>query len=595
MPLLVAAYLGGLLTLASPCVWPVLPIVFAPSGRPWRAQALPMLAGMALAFAAVGTLGGVAGAWAAVAHDGARHAALAALGLFGLALAWPALASRLGRPLVALGERIGGAGAGARAGKAAPLLLGIATGLVWAPCAGPILALVFAGAALQGVQAATPAALLAYALGAATSLGLARLAGSRLLARRRLPLRAAEGLRRAAGAAVLAAVACIALGLDARLLAPLSLDRTTALEQALLQRVGIAPAAGDSGAAAGGLVQRVSAAGPAAPGRPGLRSPPVEGWMPSLDGATAWLHTPPLTRESLRGKVVLVEFWTYSCINCLRTLPYLRAWHEKYREAGLVVLGVHTPEFAFERRTPNVQRAARDLGIGYPVAVDSDYAVWRAFGNRYWPAMYLVDAQGRVRHHQFGEGGYAETERFIQALLHEAGRDAVPAGVAAPRGEGTQAAGGPQPPSSHETYLGRRQASGFTTAGGRLQDGPGTRYAPAARLHEGQWTLAGEWTVGDESAQAGRPGGRIVHRFRARDLHLVLGPGDDGRPVRFRVRIDGGAPGADHGTDTDAEGSGRIDAQRLYQLVRQREGARERLFEIEFLDPGARAYAFTFG
>lgn len=313
-----------------------------------------------------------------------------------------------------------------------------------------------------------------------------------------------------------------------------------------------------------------------------------------LEGATGWLNSPPLTGEALRGKVVLVDFWTYSCVNCLRTLPYVRAWAQKYHDAGLVVVGVHTPEFAFEGQEANVQRAIRDLQIDYPVALDSGYAVWRAFGNRGWPALYFVDAQGRVRHQQYGEGRYAEAERLIQQLLKEASRAPVPTGLVAPQGEGTQAATGPVSASSDETYVGFERAQGFVSRDGGLRHAQDHVYTGATALRANQWTLSGHWRVDDESATLRQPGGRIAYRFRARDLHLVLGS-EDGRPVRFRVRIDGRPPGADHGADTDADGVGRVGAQRLYQLVRQSSGAAERTFEIEFLDGGARAYAFTFG
>lgn len=313
-----------------------------------------------------------------------------------------------------------------------------------------------------------------------------------------------------------------------------------------------------------------------------------------LDGATGWLNSPALTGESLRGKVVLVDFWTYSCINCLRTLPYVRAWAQKYRAAGLVVIGVHTPEFAFEGEAANVQRAVRDLQIDYPVALDSGYAIWRAFGNRGWPALYFVDAQGRIRHQQYGEGRYDEAERLIQQLLKEAGRGAVPTGVVTPQGQGTQAATGPVASMSEETYLGFERVSGFVSSDGGLRHGRDHAYAGIPTLRTNQWTLTGTWRVDEESALLRQAGGRIAYRFRARDLHLVLGS-ESGQPVRFRVRIDGRPPGADHGADTDADGLGTVGAQRLYQLVRQSSGAAERTFEIEFLDTGARAYAFTFG
>lgn len=317
--------------------------------------------------------------------------------------------------------------------------------------------------------------------------------------------------------------------------------------------------------------------------------------LPSLDGATAWINSPPLDAKALRGKVVLVDFWTYSCINCLRTLPYVRAWSQKYAALGLVVIGAHTPEFDFERSTDNVQRAVRDLGIAYPVAVDSRQVLWNAFGARAWPTFYFVDADGRIRYRQLGEGRYDQAERMIQQLLREAGRDRVPDDLVAPQATGTQAAAAPQLPASDETYLGAARAEGFVAASGALKAGHATSYAPAPQLTLNQWTLSGSWRVDPQQLELAQPGGRIAYRFRARDLHLVLGPTRDGRPVRFKVRIDGQPPGADHGSDIDADGLGRIDAQRLYQLVRQGANTRERLFEIEFLDNGAQAYAFTFG
>jgi thiol-disulfide isomerase/thioredoxin len=318
--------------------------------------------------------------------------------------------------------------------------------------------------------------------------------------------------------------------------------------------------------------------------------------MPALSGATGWLNSPPLDAKTLRGKVVLLDFWTYSCINCLRTLPYVRAWSQKYGPHGLVVIGVHTPEFDFEGDTANVQGAVKDLGIDYPVAVDSRRAVWDAFGVQAWPALYFVDAKGQIRYQQLGEGRYAQAERMIQQLLREAGRRDVPNDLAAPRGHGTQAEAGSHAPLSDETYLGAARAEGFVAASGGLRTGRSISFAPASQLSLNQWTLAGGWSVDAQQIESARAGGRIVFRFKARDLHLVLGPSQAGHPVRFIVRIDGKAPGADHGSDIDTDGKGRIDAQRLYQLVRQStDDGNERLFEIEFLDEGARAYAFTFG
>jgi len=318
------------------------------------------------------------------------------------------------------------------------------------------------------------------------------------------------------------------------------------------------------------------------------------GVLAGLAGANGWINSPPLTAESLRGKVVLVDFWTYSCINCLRTLPHVRAWAEKYRDAGLVVIGVHAPEFAFEYDPANVRRAAERHGIDFPIALDNDYAVWHAFRNQAWPAFYFVDAQGRVRDRHLGEGSYAESERTIRELLAEAGRGNLAPGLVAPRGAGEEAAAGATPPRSEETYLGYARATGFTAPDALVADRPHA-YAGARTLRADEWALSGTWTVERERAVLQHADGRVALRFRARDLHMVLGPSADGHPVRFRVRLDSQPPQEDHGADIDAQGNGTVTAQRLYQLVRQASGSRERLFEIEFLDPGAQAYVFTFG
>jgi thiol-disulfide isomerase/thioredoxin len=317
---------------------------------------------------------------------------------------------------------------------------------------------------------------------------------------------------------------------------------------------------------------------------------PVEGTMPPLSGATLWLNSPPLTREQLRGKVVLVDFWTYSCINCLRALPYVKAWAAKYGPHGLVVIGVHAPEFAFEKNEANVRRAVKDLGITYPVALDNDYAIWQAFQNQYWPAHYFIDAQGRIRHHHFGEGDYAGSEKVIQQLLKEAGQAGVPGGIAAPQGTGAEAAPDMDAMQSPETYVGYARAQNFASGPAR-QDTAATYETPYP-LAVNQWGLSGDWTVGREKAVLARPGGAITFRFHARDLHLVMGAD---HPVRFRVSVDGHKPGADHGVDTDADGNGVVQGQRLYQLVRQRGDIQDRTFRIEFLDPGVEAFAFTFG
>ncbi len=321
---------------------------------------------------------------------------------------------------------------------------------------------------------------------------------------------------------------------------------------------------------------------------------PVEGTMPALDGATQWLNSEPLTREGLRGKVVLIDFWTYSCINCIRALPYVEAWYEKYRDRGLVVIGVHAPEFAFERDVCNVRRAIADFGLAYPVAVDNDYALWRAFANEYWPAHYFVDAAGNIRHTHFGEGEYEESERVIQRLLAEAGSAPATTGVVDPQARGAALASDQLRVLSPETYLGHERAESFASPGGQMP-GVAHTYTVPPRLVLNQWAFDGRWTVNAENATLDAAPGKIVFRFQARDLHLVLGPGADGMPVRFRVRLDDAEPGPDHGTDVGPDGTGTVGEQRLYQLIRQSGEVRDRAFEIEFLDAGATGYAFTFG
>src|SRR5262245_6836940 len=304
--------------------------------------------------------------------------------------------------------------------------------------------------------------------------------------------------------------------------------------------------------------------------------------LPALSGAVEWLNSPPLTADALKGKVVLVAFWTYSCINCLRAIPYVRAWAEKYKDQGLVVIGVHSPEFAFEKNVDNVRRAIRDLKIDYPVAIDNAYAIWRAFGNQYWPAHYFISTEGRIRHHHFGEGDYEESEAAIRPLVAEAGKGEMAGGFVNVNASGVEAAADLIAVQSPETYVGYERTENFASPGGTVRD-VRHAYATPSSLQKNQWALGGDWTVEREKAVLDGPSGRIVFRFHARDLHLVLGPAPDGKPVRFKVSIDGKTPGADHGTDTDADGDGVVSEQRLYQLIRQNESAKDRTFEIEFL------------
>ena len=319
-----------------------------------------------------------------------------------------------------------------------------------------------------------------------------------------------------------------------------------------------------------------------------------EGRLADFDGATGWLNSPPLTPAGLRGKVVLVDFWTYTCINWLRTLGYVRAWAERYEDIGLVVIGVHTPEFPFEHDVDNVRRAAAEMRVEYPIALDSGYAVWEAFGNHYWPAVYVADAEGRIRHHQFGEGGYEECERVIQQLLRDGGADGVPEDLVAVAGDGFEAQADWANLGTPETYLGYDQAERFASDGGAKLDQART-YALPEQLWLNQWALSGDWTIGRRAAILDRSDGGIAFRFRARDVHLVMAPGVGGAPVPFRVQLDGRAPGDAHGLDVDENGEGVVVAPQLYQLVREVGPIVERTFEITFGAPGVGAYAFTFG
>jgi thiol-disulfide isomerase/thioredoxin len=314
----------------------------------------------------------------------------------------------------------------------------------------------------------------------------------------------------------------------------------------------------------------------------------------SLSGATDWLNSPPLTGWDLRGRVVLVNFWTYTCINWLRQVPYVRAWEGAYRGHGLVVVGVHSPEFSFEHDVDSVRRAAQDRSIAYPIAVDNNFAVWRSFHNHFWPALYLVDAEGRLRHHHFGEGGYEETEAVIRQLLTDTRAADLDGRAVQVDARGLEAAADWENIRSPETYLGYDRTSGFASRGGLLADRPHV-YSPPSRLRLGHWALSGSWTVGAESAVSGEQGGRLSCRFHARDLHLVVSPGAGGPSGRFRVLLDGLPPGADHGLDIDGDGWGTIAGPRTYQLVRRRGPVVESTVEIEFPDRGVEVYAFTFG
>lgn len=321
---------------------------------------------------------------------------------------------------------------------------------------------------------------------------------------------------------------------------------------------------------------------------------PVEGPMPSLKGANAWVNSQPLSTADLRGKVVLVDFWTYTCINWRRTMPYLRAWAEKYRDNGLVVVGVHTPEFSFEKDLDNIRRAAKEQRVEYPIAVDNDYAIWNAFNNHYWPALYFIDAQGHVRHHQFGEGDYERLEQVIQQLLTEAGQTNFDRSLVTIDARGAEVAADWKTLGTPETYTGYSNAERFASPGGKVRDKP-QMYALPERLKLNTWALAGDWTMAREFSVANQANGKITFRFHARDVHLVMGPATRGSRLRYRVTIDGKPPGVSHGVDVDADGLGTIDQPRMYQLIRQSAPIGDRQIEVEFLDAGAQLFAFTFG
>jgi len=578
MLIILLAYLGGILTILSPCILPVLPFVFARADRSFARSTLPMLAGMAATFAIVATLAAVGGGWAVRANAIGRWAALALLALFGIALLFPSVSDRMTRPIVALGSRLSERQPGQRDSIWSSAVLGIATGLLWAPCAGPILGIIFTAAALNGASFNTTLLLLAYALGAATSLALALLVGGKVFARMKKSLGASERIRQVLGALVLVGVAAIAFGFDTRVLAKLSSAQTAGLETSLAQKLGIAQPMRETSARENAM---------------GQLDLPVEGTLPPLEtlGIGPWFNSRPLTSADLKGHVVVIDFWTYSCINCLRSIPYVKAWDERYRKDGLVVIGVHAPEFAFEHDPANVAKAVKDLGITYPVVMDNDWKLWRALNNNYWPAHYFVDAQGRVRYHHFGEGEYDMSERVIRQLLAEAGH--APAGsMSSAQANGTEAAADLAEVGSPETYIGYYRADRFASPGGLLHDQAKT-YA-AAPLQLNQWSFDGPWMDARQSARSLGPGAKISFRFHARDLHLVLGSAT-GKPVRFRITLDGKVPGGDAGVDTKAEGTGVVTGQRLYQLVRQKGRVRDRTFTIEFLDPGVEAFSFTFG
>ncbi len=568
MLILILAYLGGVLTIFSPCVLPVVPFVFSRSDQPFRKSGLPMLVGMGLSFAVFGLISVAGGNWAIKANQFGRVFALVIFSILGLTLLFPKFAEKIMNPFVKLGNRLQQK-AETGSGLGSSLLLGASIGLLWAPCAGPILGLVLAGAAISGSTPRTFALLLLFAAGAASSLAVAILAGGKLLRTLKKGLGAEEWIKRGIGVIVLLAVVAIALGLDTKTLSKISYLSTNQLEEKLVSKL--------------------------SPGQTAHGPMP----MPPIDGANEWINSPPLTREDLKGKVVLVDFWTYSCINCIRTLPYLKAWNEKYGKDGFVLIGVHSPEFAFEKDIGNIKHAVEEFGIRYPVAVDNDQRIWTAFQNRYWPAHYLIDANGMIRYEDSGEGHYGETEKMIQSLLLERNPndmlalEPVTLDASSSTSRPLEAPASGLEERSPETYLGYAQQRGFSSKPALVPDKE-AKYTAPAELELHQWALNGNFKVDEERIVLRGKSGSLRYRFHARDLHLVLGI-DGKAPVPFRVTLDGKEPGANHGADTDEHGNGQISGQRLYQLIRLKAGNETHTFEIEFLAPSAEGYAFTFG
>jgi len=330
------------------------------------------------------------------------------------------------------------------------------------------------------------------------------------------------------------------------------------------------------------------------PGTRPVHEEPTQKIKPSLSGATGWLNAQSLSLAELRGKIVLIDFWTYTCINWRRTLPYIRDWASKYKDQGLVVIGVHTPEFSFEQNLENVSRSVKEMNIGYPVATDNNFEIWRSFQNEYWPALYLIDAKGQLRYHKFGEGDYHESELQIQQLLNEVSAKNVSNKIEVLQSEGFEAAADWENLGSPENFLGYDRARGFASPGGVVTDKQ-VHYSVPRHLKLNQWSLSGEWILRKEYILSTTTRGKIIYRFHARDLHLIMGPAVPGTSIKFRVLIDGSPPAASHGLDVDSNGNGIVTEQRMYQLIRQQGPIIDREFQIEFLDAGVEVYDFTFG
>lgn len=560
MVLVILTYLAGALTIFSPCILPVLPFIFSKANHSFLKNGLPLLAGMCVTFSIFSALAIVGGEWILKANQIGRVLALILLSFFGLSLIFPKVSEKAMAPLARLGSKIGTHSNPNRVWDS--FLIGVSSGLLWAPCAGPILGLVLTGAASQHQLSRSLLLLFSYSLGAATSLALTLIASHRLLKTLKKFLKFDQALKRGLGVLVLMGVAVITFNLDRTLLTQVSQFRTNSLEGKLLSFLGLED------------------------------HPTSQGQMPEIRGDESWINSKPLSRSDLLGKVVLIDFWTYSCINCLRTLPYLKNWAEKYKNNDFLIIGVHTPEFAFEKNLNYVKEAVQDLGILYPIVVDNNYRIWNAFSNRYWPAHYFVDRKGFIRNYHFGEGDYEHSEKIIRDLLMENGK-AVQVKDVQLSATGVEAPALLDQSQSPETYLGYKRASNLVTSSPPRYDKP-SNYKGVSQLKTHQWTLEGQWLINSEKIVLKEAHGKIRIRFHARDLHLVLGAE---KKIPFQVTLDGQALGNDHGADTNSEGRGVVQSHRLYQLVRQQDQApvKDHVFEIEFFDQGVEAFAFTFG
>lgn len=587
--LLVLCYFAGILTILSPCILPVLPFVFSKSRGSFSKNALPLLIGMTLSFSLISAIALAGGELLANINEYGRYIAMGLMTFFGLSLIYPSLSEKIFAPFTRFGSQLGSQSSNHAddSSFSSSLIVGASTGLLWAPCAGPILGLVLTGAASQGELLKSSFLLISYSLGASTSLALALLAGNRFFSKLKRFLGIDQIIKKAVGSAVILGVIAIAFNLDRSILTQISKVNTESLENKLITLSGFEKKKNLSIAQNNNTDNSMMMMSDKNAVSKSIESAK----LPDLSGATGWINSEPLNMESLRGKVVLIDFWTYSCINCIRTLPYVKNWHEKYKNSGLVIIGVHTPEFAFEKNAENVQKAVKDFNIQYPIAIDSNYKIWSAFNNQYWPAHYFIDRKGRIRHQHFGEGEYDRSEEVIQELLKENG-EILNIESSRAKVQELEKASSNYKVLSPETYLGYSRSKNFFVESSIINDQV-VNYVPIKTLNLNQWTIQGKFLIENERIIAKSKNTKIRFKFQAKDLHLVLG----GNNITYKVSLDAKSPQKNHGVDTDHNGNGKVQGHRLYQLLRldDNESQKEHVFEIEFLNPEAEAYAFTFG